>query len=127
MFTLRCKLKLDRGTAGIILGNNFHGEYPYYYLVDFSQSRVAVRRSYSATHIEVLDSAQVAIPPGVWVDVAIQVAGDRLRISVGGAPAVELAEDRDRYSLFGLYLYHARASFKDLVLTPEPFRPTGPR
>ena len=127
LFTVRLKLRLERGTAGLILGNNFHGEYPYYYLVDFSQSRVAVRRSYSATHIEVIRSAPARMNIGEWADVTLRVTADRLQVSVDGRKVLDVPEDRDRYSLFGLYLYHARASFKDIVLTPEPFRPTGPR
>lgn len=126
LFTVRLKLRLERGTAGLILGNNFHGEYPYYYLVDFSQGRVAVRRSYSATHIEVLRSARAGVEIGRWADVTIRVTADRLLVSVDGKQVLDVPEDRDRYSLFGLYLYHARGSFKDIVLQPEPFRPTGP-
>lgn len=127
LFTVKLRLRLEKGTAGLILGNNFHGEYPYYYLVDFAANRVAVRRSFSATHIDVVRSAPERIRLGEWVDVTVRVTADRLQVSVDGRQVLDVPEDRDRYSLFGLYLYHARASFKDIVLTPEPFRPTGPR
>ena len=127
MFTIRLGLRLDKGTAGVILGNNFHGEYPYYYLIDFSQNRVAVRRSYSATHIEVIRSVPARLPQGEWADVAIRITGERLVVSIDDRTLVEIGEDRDRYSLFGLYLYNAKAGFRDLHLQAEPIRPTGPR
>ena len=32
-FSFELDILIEKGMAGLILGNNYHGEYPYYYLI----------------------------------------------------------------------------------------------
>ena len=48
-FSYELDLNLSRGTAGLIIGNNYHAEYPYYFLVDVSRDAVLLRRATSAS------------------------------------------------------------------------------
>jgi hypothetical protein len=126
-FTLELEMMLMRGTAGLILGNNFHGEYPYYYLLDVARDAVMLRRSYTSTRIEPVKQAFAEIPLGQWVPITMTVKGDELRVKVRGREALVTTGDRERYSLFGLYLYHAEAHFRNIrVRTEQPaVRPAG--
>jgi len=128
-FTLELEMMLVRGTAGLILGNNFHGEYPYYYLLDVARDAVMLRRSYTSTRIEPVKQAFAEIPLGSWVPIQMTVQGDQLRIRVRGRETLVTTGDRERYSLFGLYLYHAEAHFRNIRVKPEPpqVRPAGAR
>ncbi len=126
-FTLSMDVKVVSGTAGIILGNNFHGEYPYYYLVDLARDQVTLRRSHSATRIVTMKEAEPHLPEGQWVPVTVQVLGGRLRIWVNGQAVLDEPEDKERYSLFGMYLYQGRAQFREVKLRKEsPIPPAAP-
>jgi hypothetical protein len=117
-FRLKLRLRLDEGAVGVVLGNNFHEEYPYYYLIDVAKERIAVRRSHSPTAIRTVQEQEIALPSSRWVDLEIAVTGSRLRVRAQGKLIVDLPEDREQYSLFGLYLYKARARFRDITLQP---------
>jgi hypothetical protein len=116
-FVLEMDVRVDAGTVGVILGNNFHGEYPYYYLVDLSASRVSLRRSYSPVRIETIEAASLDTSASAWVALEIEVTGDRLKVRVDREEVIDVAEDRNQYSLFGLYLYKAEARFRDIALS----------
>jgi len=109
-------VNLQRGTAGLILGNNFHGEYPYYYLIEFSRDVAMLRRAWSASQIEPVVQAYAEIPLSEWVSVQVSVADRVLSLKVGDREVLRARTDRDRYSLFGLYLYKARARFRNVYL-----------
>lgn len=127
-YTLRLEVQIDRGTTGLILGNNFHGEYPYYYLIDLSRDQVTLRRAYSATRISTLKEAQPHLPEDEWVPVVITVANRRLRISVNEQVVFDEPEERERrYSLFGVYLYQGSARFRGMSIRSEtPTPPAAP-
>lgn len=118
-FTYQLDVNLSHGTAGLILGNNFHGEYPYYYLIEIARDVVMVRRAWSASHIEPVIQAYAEVPPGSWVQVRASVADRVLRLHVGGREVLQTRVDRDRYSLFGLYLYRAKVRFRNISLLRE--------
>ena len=125
-FTLALEVYLEEGTTGIILGNNFHGEYPYYYLIDLARDQVTLRRSYSATRITTLKEIQPHLPEGQWLPVTVTVVGNRLKVWVNGQPVLDEPEDRERYSLFGTYLYQGKARFRKVRLRKEsPIPPAG--
>ena len=126
-FTFTLEVKLGEGTTGVILGNNFHGEYPYYYLIDLARDQVTLRRSYSATRITTLKESQPHVPEGQWLPVTVQVVANRLKVWVNGQPVLDEPEDKDRYSLFGVYLYQGKAQFRDMRLRKEsPTPPAAP-
>jgi hypothetical protein len=126
-FTLEMEVKLESGTTGIILGNNYHGEYPYHYLIDLARDQVTLRRSYSATRITTLKETQPHVPEGQWLPVTITVRNDRLQVWVNGQSALDEPEDRQRYSLFGVYLYQGHAGFRNVRLRKEsPIPPAAP-
>lgn len=113
-FHYELDVRLDRGTAGLILGNNYHGEYPYYYLIDVARDAVMLRRSYTATRIEPVKQAFADIAMGKWIHLDIRVEDRTVSIAVDGRTVLSARSDRASYSLFGLYLYHARARFKNI-------------
>ena len=115
-------VNLGRGTAGLILGNNFHGEYPYYYLIEFSRDVVMLRRAWSPSQIEPVIQAYAEIATGEWVTLRVQVADHILRLFVADREVLQARTDRDRYSLFGLYLYKAKARFRNIKLLRDPPR-----
>lgn len=119
-FRFELDLMLERGTAGLILGNNYHGEYPYYYLIDVARDAVMLRRSYTATRIDPVKQAFAEIAPGRWVHVEVTVVERSVRVAIDGREVLQAVGDRDSYSLFGLYLYHASARFKNIRLLREP-------
>ncbi len=118
-FTFELDMMLEDGTAGLILGNNYHGEYPYYYLVDVARDAVMLRRSYTATRIVPVKQAFADIALGKWVHLAVTVLDRTISVSVDGREVMVTRSDRESYSLFGLYLYHARARFKNARLSRE--------
>ena len=126
-FTFTLDVKIESGTTGVILGNNFHGEYPYYYLIDLERDQVTLRRSYSATRITTLKETHPHLPEGEWLPVTVTVSKDRLKVWVNGQPVLDEPEDRDRFSLFGVYLYQGKAQFKAIKLRKEsPTPPAAP-
>jgi hypothetical protein len=127
-FTLSLDVRLDSGTTGVILGNNYHGEYPYYYLIDLAQNRVTLRHAHSATRIVTIKDVHPHLPQKTWLPVNIQVVNDRLKVWVNGQKVLDEQESKARYSLFGVYLYRGRAGFKNLRLRKEsPIPPAAPR
>ncbi len=118
-FTFELDMMLERGTAGLILGNNYHGEYPYYYLVDVARDAVMLRRSYTATRIEPVKQAFADVTLGKWVHLKVTVIERVISVSVNGREVLSARSDRASYSLFGLYLYHATARFKNVRLQHE--------
>ena len=118
-FAYELDLQLSRGTAGLILGNNFHGEYPYYYLIDVARDAVMLRRAYSASQIEPVIQAYAEVPMGDWVRLRVQVVDRVLKLSVGGREVLTSRVDRERFSLFGLYLYRARVRFRNIQVRRE--------
>lgn len=114
--TYSVEVNLQRGTAGLILGNNFHGEYPYYYLIEFSRDVVMLRRAWSASQIEPVIQAYAEVPVAEWVTVKVSVVDRVLTLWVGEREVLKARTDRDRYSLFGLYLYKAKARFRNVTL-----------
>ncbi|MSQ82763.1 MAG: DUF1080 domain-containing protein [Myxococcales bacterium] len=114
--TYSVDVNLQRGTAGLILGNNFHGEYPYYYLIEFSRDVVMLRRAWSASQIEPVIQAYAEVPVAEWVTVKVSVVDRVLTLWVGEREVLKARTDRDRYSLFGLYLYKAKARFRNVTL-----------
>ncbi len=126
-FTLTLEVKLERGTTGVILGNNYHGEYPYHYLIDLARDQVTLRRSYSATRISTLKETQPHVPEGQWLPVTVTVMNDRLKVWVNGQAVLDEPESRNRYSLFGVYLYQGEAKFRKVRLRKEsPIPPAAP-
>jgi hypothetical protein len=124
-FRFELDLMIEKGTAGLILGNNYHGEYPYYYLIDVARDAVMVRRSYTATRIEPVKQAFAEIVHGQWAHLEVTVVDNSLSVSVNGREILSTASDRNSYSLFGLYLYHARARFKNVRLQREALQGPG--
>jgi hypothetical protein len=122
-FTYQLDVNLSRGTAGLILGNNFHGEYPYYYLIEIARDVVMVRRAWSASHIEPVIQAYAELPPSTWVQVRATIQDRVLRLSIGGREVLQTRVDRERYSLFGLYLYRAKVRFRNISLLREASTP----
>ena len=122
-FTFTLEVKLEEGTTGVILGNNYHGEYPYYYLIDLARDQVTLRRSYSATRITTLKETQPHVPVDEWIPVTVTVSGDRLKVWVNGQSVLDEKEDRERFSLFGVYLYQGKARFRNLKLRKELHTP----
>ncbi len=118
-FSFELDILIEKGMAGLILGNNYHGEYPYYYLIDVARDAVTLRRSYTATRIKDVKAAFADIPLGRWVRLQVTVLERDLSIKVNGREVLVARSDRDSYSLFGLYLYHAHARFKNIRLRPE--------
>lgn len=132
-FSYELDMNLSRGTAGLILGNNYHAEYPYYFLVDVSRDAVLLRRATSASLLEPLMQAWADIPPGKWRHLRVSVIDHVLRIDVAGREALTMRVDRERFSLFGIHVSQARARFRNLVvhqertaLTQPPARPMTP-
>jgi hypothetical protein len=126
-FTFTLEVMIDEGTTGVILGNNFHGEYPYYYLIDLARDQVTLRRSYSATRITTLRETQPHVPEREWLPVTVTVMHGRLKVWINGQPVLDEPEDRDRFSLFGVYLYQGKAKFRNLRLRKEsPIPPAAP-
>lgn len=115
-FHYELDIRIDRGTAGLILGNNYHGEYPYYYLIDVARDAVMLRRSYTATRIEPIKQAFADVALGKWVHLDVRVEDRVVSIAVDGRPVLSARSDRASYSLFGLYLYHAKARFRNVRL-----------
>ena len=118
-FSFDLDLNLARGTAGVILGNNFHGEYPYYFLIDVSRDAVLLRRASSASMLEPLMQAWADIPLGKWRHLRVSVVDRVLRVEIAGREALAMRVDRDRYSLFGVHVSQARARFRNLTVRPE--------
>ncbi len=118
-FTFELDILIEKGMAGLILGNNYHGEYPYYYLIDVARDAITLRRSYTATRIKDVKAAFADVPLGRWVRLQVTVLERDLSIRVNGREVLAARSDRDSYSLFGLYLYHAHARFKNIRLRPE--------
>jgi len=119
-FTFSLDIRLEEGTAGVILGNNYHDEYPYYYLIDIAHNQVTLRRAFSATKITTVRDEHPHIPSKNWLPVSVSVANDRLRVWVNGQLVIDEPEHKDRYSLFGVYLYQGRARFRNLRIRNEP-------
>ena len=118
-FTFSLDLRLERGTAGIILGNNNHLEYPYYYLIDISKNQATLRRAHSATQIRTIRNVQPHIPQNQWLPVTVRVFKNRLQIWINGQQIMDETENKDLYSLFGVYLYRGHAQFRNLRLKKE--------
>jgi hypothetical protein len=116
-------LQLQQGTAGLILGNNFHGEYPYYYLIEIARDAVLLKRAWSASQIEPVVQAYAEIPLGQWVHIRVQIVDRVLHMTVGGKEIITTRVDRDRYSLFGLYLYRAKVRFRNVQVHNEAVEP----
>ncbi len=116
-------LQLQQGTAGLILGNNFHGEYPYYYLIEIARDAVLLKRAWSASQIEPVVQAYAEIPLGQWVHLRVQIIDRVLHMTVGGKEILTTRVDRDRYSLFGLYLYRAKVRFRNVQVHNEQAEP----
>jgi hypothetical protein len=119
-FSYEVDLLLQRGTAGLILGNNYHGEYPYHYLIDVARDAVMLRRAHSSSQIEPVLQAYAEMPLGEWVRLRVQVIDQTLRLFVNGREALSSRVDRDRFSLFGMYLYRARVKFRHIQVRAEP-------
>jgi hypothetical protein len=119
-FSYEVELLLQRGTAGLILGNNYHGEYPYHYLIDVARDAVMLRRAHSSSQIEPVLQAYAEMPLGEWVRLRVQVMDQTLRLFVNGREALSSRVDRDRFSLFGMYLYRARVKFRNIQVRAEP-------
>ncbi|HAN31516.1 MAG TPA: hypothetical protein DCQ06_07950, partial [Myxococcales bacterium] len=81
-FTLELEMMVERGTAGLILGNNYHGEYPYYYLVDVARDVVMLRRSYTATRIDPVKQAFADLPLGKWARIKLSVIEGHIALTV---------------------------------------------
>jgi hypothetical protein len=127
-FTFGLEIKLLEGTSGLILGNNFHGEYPYYYLIDLAKDQVTLRRSYSASRIATIKEAKPRLPEKQWLPVTVQLLSGRLKFWVNGQLVLDEPEDKDRYSLFGVYLYQGRAQFRNIRMRKEsPVPPAAPK
>ena len=124
-FSFELDILLEKGMAGLILGNNYHGEYPYYYLIDVARDAVTLRRSYAATRIKDVKAAFADLPLGRWLNLQVKVLDGDLSIRVNGREVLAARSDRDSYSLFGLYLYHAHARFKNIRVRREQRVPPG--
>ncbi len=118
-FSFDLDLNLARGTAGVILGNNFHGEYPYYFLIDVSRDAILLRRASSASLLEPLMQAWADIPLGKWRHLRVAVVNHVLRVEIAGREALAMRVDRDTYSLFGIHVSQARARFRNLTVRQE--------
>ena len=118
-FSYDLDINLARGTAGMILGNNFHGEYPYYFLIDVSRDAVLLRRASSASLLEPMIQAWADIPLGKWRHLRVSVVDNVLRVHVAGREALSMRVDHDRYSLFGIHVSQARARFRNLTIAQE--------
>lgn len=116
-------LQLQQGTAGLILGNNYHGEYPYYYLIEIARDAVLLKRAWSASQIEPVVQAYAEVPLGQWVHIRVQIVDRVLHMTVGGKEIITTRVDRDRYSLFGLYLYRAKVRFRNVQVHNEAQEP----
>ena len=115
-FAYDLDVNLTRGTAGLILGNNYHAEYPYYFLIDVSRDAVLLRRASSASLLEPLLQAWADIPLGKWRHLQVSVIDHVLRVTVAGREALSMRVDRERFSLFGVHVSQARARFRNLVV-----------
>ena len=118
-FSFDLDLNLARGTAGVILGNNFHGEYPYYFLIDVSRDAVLLRRASSASLLEPLMQAWADIPLGKWRHLRVSVVDHVLHVEVAGREALSMRVDRETYSLFGVHVSQAKARFRNLTVRQE--------
>lgn len=115
--TLQVDVQLARGTAGLILGNHDHREYPYHYLIDISKDAVLLRRAWSATRIEPVIQAWADVPLGKWIRVSVDVQDGVLRVALDGREVLSTRADRPRLSMFGLFLYKANVKFRNVTLT----------
>jgi hypothetical protein len=112
-------LQLQQGTAGLILGNNYHKDYPYYFLIELARDAVLLKRALSASQIEPMMQAYADLPMGQWVHLKVSVSEHTLRLAVGGKEVLATRVDRERFSLFGLYLYRAKVRFRNLHVRGE--------
>ncbi len=118
-FSFELDILIEKGMAGLILGNNYHGEYPYYYLIDVARDAVTLRRSYTATRIKDIKAAFADVPLRRWVRLKVTVIDSEILVRIDGKKVFSVHSDRQSFSLFGLYLYHARARFKNLRIRTE--------
>jgi hypothetical protein len=118
-FVYELDVNLAQGVAGLVLGNNFHGEYPYHYMIDMSPNGVVLRRAYSSNQITPVALASTPMPLGEWVHLRVQVIDRVLKLSLNGHETLTARVDRDRFSLFGLYLYQAQARFRAIQARRE--------
>ncbi len=117
--TFELDLQLQSGMAGLILGNNFHGEYPYHYLIEVARDAVLLKRAHSASQIEPVMQAYADLPMGQWVHLRAQIENRTMHLSVGGKEVLTAHVDRDRFSLFGLYLYRAKVRFRSVQVRDD--------
>ena len=110
-----------------MLGNNFHGEYPYYYLIEFSPNHVAIRQSHSPTKLETIAKADASLDPGQWLNVDVEVRDGHLQVSVENTIQLKAEQTHPLYSIIGLYLFDATAQFRDILIGAPPVRPAAPR
>ena len=89
------------------------------YLVDVARDAVMLRRSYTERRIVPVKQAFADIALGQWVRLRVTVVARTISVRVNGREVMVTRSDRDSYSLFGLYLYHARARFKNVRLSRE--------
>jgi hypothetical protein len=115
--SLQVDVHLTHGTAGLILGNHDHREYPYHYLIDIGKDVIMLRRAWSATRIEPMIQAWAEVPLREWVRVRVDVQDGVLRVLVDGREVLTTRTDRPRLSMFGLYLYKAKVRFRNVTLT----------
>jgi len=125
-FRLHLQTRLDSGSAGIVLGNNFHGEYPYYFLIDIESHRISVRESHSPTRLTTIATSPIDLPRSQWRNFDVEVHDGRLRVSMEGEVLIDVPEERIRYSIVGLYLSGGKAQFRDLLIGPPAIRPAAP-
>ena len=119
--TYELDLQLQQGTTGLILGNNYHKDYPYYFLIELARDAVLLKRALSASQIEPVLQTYADLPLGQWVHLKVSVTDHLLRLAVGGKEVLSARVDRERFSLFGLYLYRAKVRFRNLQVRGEDF------
>lgn len=119
-FRLQVRIKVSSGRAGIILGNNSNGSYPYEYLFDFTRKKTGVRESKTAIHLVPIGKEAPPIDLDTWHHVVLEAVRGELRFSVDGKLVTETPVTQRVFSLLGFYVHKGNAIFENPVLLRGP-------
>jgi len=119
-FRFQVEVKFLSGKAGLILGNNRNGSYPYEYLIDFTRKSMGIRKSESANKLAAVGEKLPPLPTQEWHRIVLEVVGEELTLMVNGEVKSAVKVGPSLFSLIGLYVHNGETLFRKPTLLRGP-------
>jgi hypothetical protein len=119
-FRFQLEVKFLSGKAGLILGNNRNGSYPYEYLIDFTRKSTGIRKSESAHKLAAVSEKLPPLPIQEWHRIVIEVVRGELTLMVNGESTATVKVGSSLFSLIGLYVHNGETIFRKPTLLRGP-------